>query len=327
MKFYLIVFIFLSIIAKGSENPLFEVHVNKTLLGTLIEAKAIDTSINKCKTSLYLAFREIERIDSLYSTRKGSYVYEININSGLKPIKVSREFYDLIDRSIKYSEKYNGLFDISVGPLTDLWGFSNDDKPKLPDESEIKALLPLVNYKNIILDNSDTSVFLKVKGMKIDLGGIAKGFAVDKAVEIMNKRGVANFFINAGGDLVAKGRNIDGLPWRIGIKHPRLTDSVIASFESENICVATSGDYERFIEINGIRYHHILIPSTGYPGKESQSVTVVFNSVEEGTILSKYIFLLGYKAFEKLGFSNDYFIVDINGNTHFNKNFKINLKK
>src|SRR5207253_1411949 len=149
-------------------------------------------------------------------------VSRINHNSGLAPLKVSWETYSIISRSIDYSKKYNGIFDITIGPISNLWGFSSDTKiTSVPDKKIIDSLLKLVDYNLIQLNSSDTSVYLPLKGMVIDLGGIAKGYAVDRAAKVMKKYGMKDFFINAGGDIYASGMKTDSLKWTVGIKAPR----------------------------------------------------------------------------------------------------------
>jgi len=306
----------------SAAKPLYEVNVSKNLLGTVLEAKVIAEDVIIAKKALYLAFKEIERIDSVYNLyHTGSPVYFININAGIKNQQVPFETFQLIKRAIEYSKKYEQLFDITIGPITDLWGFNSDREIKIPSKILLDSLLKLVDYRNIILNEKDTSVYLKYKGMMLDLGGIAKGFAVDRASEVLKELGINNFLINAGGDICISGKNNKNEPWSVGIKHPRKTDSLLASFNDTNTCIATSGDYERFTEINGRRYHHILYPNTGMPGWKSRSVTVMLKTTEEATVLAKYIFLLGYEKFEKLNLAKEvkYFIVNDKGQISYSK--------
>jgi FAD:protein FMN transferase len=311
--------------AQSPDSTQFEVNVTKTLLGTEIEAKAINPDINLSKKALYYAFKEIERIEDLFSTHKEySIIKKINDSAGISPIKVTDETFSIIKRAIEYSKKYEGLFDITVGCLTELWGFSSDREIKVPSKEKIASLLPLVNYKNIILSEKDTTVFLPKKGMALDLGGIAKGYAVDRASNILKKYGITRYLINAGGDLVCSGFNSSNSNWSIGVKHPRLENDLIAKFQTKDIVVATSGDYERFIIVDSVRYHHILMPMTGMPGILSSSVTVFFNNCEEATVLGKYIFLIGVDKFLKLPISKelDYIIIDSNGKIFYSQSMK-----
>ncbi|MBI5323676.1 MAG: FAD:protein FMN transferase [Ignavibacteriae bacterium] len=306
----------------SSAQKIYEVNVSKNLLGTAIEAKVLSEDIKNAKAALLKAFKEIERIDSVYNMyRKGSPIYLINLNAGINSQNVPLETYRLIKRAIEYSKKYEQLFDITIGPLTNLWGFNSDKEIIIPSQSSLDSLLKLVNYRNIILEEKDTSVYLIKKGMMLDLGGIAKGFAVDRASAILKESGIKDFLINAGGDICVSGKNDKNDIWTIGIKHPRKQKELLASFKTTNTCIATSGDYERFTEIKGIRYHHILYPNTGMPGWNNRSVTVMYKTTEEATVLAKYIFLIGNEQFKKLKLEKEikYFTVDEEGKINYNK--------
>nr|MBP9192848.1 FAD:protein FMN transferase [Ignavibacteria bacterium] len=224
----------------------------------------------------------------------------INQNAGIAPVKVSGELYSIISRSIEYSKKYDGIFDITIGPISELWGFSSDKKiTEVPDSNIIKSLIKLVNYKLIKLDPVDTSVFLPEKGMKIDLGGIAKGYAVDRASKIMREHGMNDFFVNAGGDIFVSGTKTADQKWSIGIKDPRDEKKLIGEFEVSDLAIGTSGDYERFVIIDGKRYHHIFDVHTGYPVMISESGTAVATTTEEAVILSKVVFITGADEYMK----------------------------
>lgn len=278
-----------------AQQPRFEVKTTKYLLGTEIDITAIHSNIDSMKKAMYFAFREIERIQGVMSVQIDSTeASQININAGISPVKVSPELYSIIKRSIDYSEKYKGIFDITIGPVSELWGFSSDKKlKKVPDQKIIDSLIKLVDYKLIQLDPSDTSVFLQKKGMRIDLGGIAKGYAVDRASLIMRNYGMKDFFVNAGGDIYASGTKNRDEKWSIGIKDPRNGNKIIAGFEVSDMAVGTSGDYERFVIIDGKRYHHIFNTKTGYPVMISQSGTALALTAEESVVLSKVVFIKG----------------------------------
>lgn len=307
-----------------NDTTRYEVYASKYLLGTLIEGKVIVNDINDGRKILYLAFKEIEKIDSLYSYQNlNSLLNRINKNPD-KEIKLDDETYSLLKRSKHYSALYNGLFDITIGKLVDLWGFNSEREIRIPDSSLIKQYQSFVDYRKIILNDQNKTILIR-KGMNLDLGGIAKGYAIKKACEIINQFGIKDYFIDAGGDLYISGLNAEHQTWHIGIKHPRKPNSFVASFRASNIGVATSGDYERYIEIDGVRYHHIIDPRTGFPGNKCQSVTVIMDDVEQATAFAKYIFLLGYEGFRKSSFSNiPYFIIDASGKVHYNEIFKNN---
>ena len=288
-----------------AQQPKYEVKTTKYLLGTEIDITAIHSDIDSMKKAMYFAFREIERIQGVMSVQiDTTEASKINFYAGISPVKVSQEMYSIIKRSIDYSEKYNGIFDITIGPVSELWGFSSDKKiTELPDRNLLDSLVKLVDYKMIILDPEDTSVFLLKKGMKIDLGGIAKGYAVDRASEVMKKYGMNDYFVNAGGDIYASGTKSSGQKWSIGIKDPRDEKKIIAYFEVSDMAIGTSGDYERFVMIGGKRYHHIFDTKTGYPVMISQSGTALAVTSEEAVVLSKVVFITG--AEEYLRTKND----------------------
>ncbi len=316
----LFIFAFGTCGALPDTTALYEIDVSKYLLGTVIDAKVVHHDINYARESLYLAFREIERIEHKFSTKfDESVINSINSNSGIRPVEIDKETFALLARSVSFSADYEALFDITVGPLTELWGFNSDDDIIIPTENEISALLPLVGYKHIVLDSSKGTVFLAGKGMKIDLGGVAKGYAVDRAADILKRRGVRNFMVNAGGDIVCAGTNSEGRPWGIGVKHPRESGELLVRFRASDIAISTSGDYERFIDVGNNRYHHILLPQTGWPGDLCRSVTVLSDNSELGTVIAKYIFLKGYEEFSKTELSKTikYFIVEKGGQVKF----------
>lgn len=316
----------ISIFAWGNrDSGYYEVYASKFLLGTLIEGKVVVSDISFGKKVLYKAFKEIERIDSLYSIQNpNSLLNYVNSNAYKETIPLDSDSFKLFERAIYYSKKYEGLFDITIGKLTELWGFNSDREIKIPDSAIIRKYIDFVDYKYIELDNKSRTIRFKKEGILLDLGGIAKGYAVDRAAKIVQRFGIKNFFIDAGGDLFVSGSNSQGQDWNIGIKHPRKTNDYIASFRATDIGIATSGDYERFAIIEGKRYHHILDPRNGFPGDKAQSVTVLLPNVEEATVLAKYIFLVGVDSFSKHKLANDvpYLVVDSNGIIHYNNLFK-----
>ncbi|MBS1493653.1 MAG: FAD:protein FMN transferase [Bacteroidetes bacterium] len=298
----------------------FEMSASKQLMGTEFEITAIHGSIDSCRKAIYYAFKEIERIEKFASNYKDSTEMSyVNNNAASFPVKISFELYELIKRSIIYSELYDGYFDITVGPLTDYWGFNSDHPLKTPpDSSLIKHLLTYVGYKNLALNPNDTTISFLKKGLKIDLGGIAKGYALNRAVMILHGRGVKNFLINGGGDIYASGRKSDGSKWIIGVKDPRENLNIVKRIEVEDCAVLTSGDYERYSIINGIRYHHIFNPKNGFPARDCQSATVVMQNCEEGVMLSKILFICGK---EKLPADIPYYIIMDKGVTDENSSF------
>jgi len=307
-----------------NDTTMYKLSVMKYLMGTTVETTARSEDINLCKEALVASYEEMERIENLLSCEKdSSEISAINRASGLHPVKVSSETLEMVKRAKNYCEKYNGVFDIAIGPLTDLWGFSEDKEIVLPEERVIKKLTKLVNYNDIVIDEKDTTVFLKKKGMSLDLGGIAKGYAIDRGSAVLKQLGIKDFILNAGGDIYVSGRKDKADLWEIGIKHPRNTNELIAMFQLKDYAVATSGDYERFKIINGARYHHILDPATGYPGRLSESSTILAPTAEEADAAATYVFLLGWeKALSDKKINYPLLIVSSDGSIHYNQVFK-----
>lgn len=327
-------FIFSIHFSYSQDSNLYEFSATKYLMGTEFQITAVNTSIDPMKKAIYYAMREVERIQGVMSMQiDTSEIYRINSNAGISPVKVSYETYSIIERSIEYSKKYDGVFDITIGPITEKWGF-NGDKPvtEVPGKSTIDSLLNLLGYEKIKLDPGDTTVYLTLKGMMIDLGGIAKGYAVDRAAMIMKEKGIENFIVNGGGDMYVSGFKDyrHSQKWSVGIKDPREENEVLGAFEISNMAVGTSGDYERFAIINGKRYHHIFDPKTGYPSNTSQSATSIALTTEEAVILSKLFFINGSKLLSP-GSYYDGVIVDSSGNINTSQNmfnaYNIKLSK
>ncbi|HEY5125253.1 MAG TPA: FAD:protein FMN transferase [Ignavibacteria bacterium] len=317
--FFICIFIYCNCNAQD-EAVKFELSAKKFLMGTEFEITAVHTNIDSCKKAMYYAFKEVERIEKITSNYKDTTeISYVNRNAFNNPVKISSELFGIIQRSIQYSDKYSGLFDITVGPLTDYWGFNSEHPIETePDKNIIDSLLKFVGYKNIFLNLTDTAITFLKEGLKIDLGGIAKGYALDKASEVMRNKGVNNFLINGGGDIYVSGRKSKDLKWKVAIKHPRDNEKLAATVELENTGVLTSGDYERYRIINGIRYHHIFNPKTGFPAMESQSASVINYNCEEGVVLSKIYFILGKNGLKNLNEELPYFIIDRTGKNYYN---------
>lgn len=231
----------------------------------------------------------------------GSEISRINRSAGMKCEKLSDDTYEVLSRAIEFSRYCQGLFDVTIGPLVTLWN-NGKDTFKPAEDSGIRQVLPLVDYTDLLLDPCKKTAGLQRIGQSIDLGGIGKGFAGDKFLEIFKKYGVSSAFTNIGGNVVALGTKPDGSPWRVGIQHPRQENSLMGIVSVADKAVVTSGDYQRyFIGNNGKRYHHILNPSTGYPAESRLlSVTIVADSSMDADALSTILFIAGIK--KGLGF-------------------------
>lgn len=236
---------------------------------------------------------EAQRLEHLLSRfHPESDISRINYSAGVKREKISSETYEILSRAMECSVISHGLFDITVGPLEDLWDYKHALEP--PANNRIEQVLPLVNYNDLELDAVQKTAGLKNAGQSIDLGGIGKGFASDRFMEIFREYGVTSAFSNIGGNVSTLGNKPDGSPWRVGIRHPRL-DGLIGAVAVTGKAVVTSGDYERyFIDKKGKRFHHILNPITGYPAESGLvSVTIVADSAMTADALSTAVFVAG----------------------------------
>lgn len=222
----------------------------------------------------------------------GSDVSRINEAAGNSPVKVEPETLFVVRRALEIAEMSDGAFDPTIGPLLDLWGWGAGE-PRVPAADEINAVLPLVNYKAVKIDADKATIFLTKPGMKLDLGGIAKGFIADQGREAAKGSSFAGLFINAGGDISIAGSKPSGEKWRVAVQSPADPAHWAAVLEIAEGCPATSGDYQRYFTEDGQVYHHILDPKTGLPGKGASSVTTVAPDALSADALSTAVFVLG----------------------------------
>ncbi len=263
-------------------------------MGTLVEISVIGRDADELEADINDAFDKMERIEGLMSTRiSGSDVSRINRWAGIKPVKVSAEVLKVIRRAEEISKASGGYFDISVGALVDKWGFEGNGG-RLPSKGEVGEALHSIDYRVIHVDEDLSTVMLMKKGMRIDLGGIAKGYAVDRAFELLTSRGYRNMIVNAGGDMRVGGKKIKG-PWVIGIQDPRDRSRIMATFDASDISVGTSGDYGRYFKRGGKRYHHLLNPFTGFPARQCRSVTILAEDAISADALATAVFAMGPK--------------------------------
>jgi thiamine biosynthesis lipoprotein len=248
------------------------------------------------ESAVAAAFEEMRRVEALMSRFiPTSDVSRVNQAAGAEPVQVSEEAFMLIERALEWSEASGGAFDVTIGPVVDAWGFGGDD-PRVPDPDALAKAVALVSFRAIELDPVRKTVRLATPGMCLDLGGIAKGYAADRAAAVLRERGVKHALIDAGGNIVAVGSRPDGTPWHIGIRDPRgssPTDTIGPVVEVSDAAVVTSGDYERFFIAEGQRYHHIFDPKTGMPANLAESVTIVAPNSLDADALSTAVFVLG----------------------------------
>ena len=260
-------------------------------MGTVIEITLIGDHKEQANKAALQAFQEMKRIEQLMSMKiESGDVFRINRSSGKEWMKASNETLQVIRKAQEISELSEGGFDITVGPLTELWRKAREKKIP-PSAEEVKEKLGLVNFKNIEVDQ-EGKVYLKKKGMAIDLGGIAKGYGVDRAFNVLMSLGYKNLIVNAGGDLRAGGFK-NNQPWSIGIQNPREPQKLLTRISVSDMAVATSGDYEKFFVHHGKRYHHIFNPNEGFPAEGCQSVTIVTKDCITADGLATAVFVLG----------------------------------
>lgn len=312
-----------------SLNALAEDIYKRTLklMGSRFEITVIAGNKAEADEYIDLAVIEIVRIEKLISSwDPNSQTSEINRNAGLKAVTVDRELFNLIQRAIKISEITDGAFDISYASMDRIWKFDGSMN-EMPSEEEIKASVAKVGFKNILLDEKNSTVFLKNSGMKIGFGAIGKGYAADKAKDLLLSKGVPGGIINASGDMNTWGKQPDGREWMVALTNPLNKDQAFALLPLREGAVVTSGDYEKFVKFNGVRYSHIINPKTGYPATGIISVSVFAHKAELADALATSVFVLG----KDVGLNRidqlpqvECIIIEANGNISTSKNIKIN---
>ncbi|MCC7202097.1 MAG: FAD:protein FMN transferase [Nitrospirae bacterium] len=277
-----------------SPIPSFARVFKKTsvLMGTDIELTASDSDESRVNTAFNAALHEIDRIENEMSEWKdGTPLSIINQKAGKEAVPVPEELFNVLLAAQKISELSEGAFDVSWASMRGVWNFSKGME-HVPSAEDVSEKLSLVNYKDIELDGIKKTVFLKRPGMAIGLGAIAKGYAVDRAMQALVNSGIKNAIVKAGGDMRVQGTD-DGKPWEIGIQHPRNREKLLGKLALSNISISTSGDYERFFIKDNILYHHIMNPKTGYPARGCQSVTILAPDTMTSDALSTAVFVLG----------------------------------
>ncbi len=270
------------------------------LMGSIFHITIVDKDSANANHNINKTIAEITRIENLISEwREETQISEVNRNAGIKPVKVDREVFDLTKRALYYSNESNGVFDISTASMDKVW-FFDGSMTVMPSKATISQSIKKVNYKNIILDSKACTIYLTQKGMKIGFGSIGKGYAADKGRELMIGNGVVAGIVNASGDIATWGKQPNGKPWAIGINNPFSNRGIANVLKLEDSAVATSGSYEKYAEINGVRYSHIINPKTGYPASGLTSVTIYGPSAEFSNFLSTSIMVLGKDEGRKL---------------------------
>jgi FAD:protein FMN transferase len=308
-------------IAKG-------IHKKVTkLMGNRFEISVVSDDEDFAANCIEKAVGEIQRIEKLLTTfDDNSQTNLINKNAGIAPVKVGREVFDIIQRSKRISEITQGAFDITYGSIDkSLWNFDKNMKA-LPDAATAKKLVRLINYRNVLLDVKKCTVFLSEKGMRIGFGGIGKGYAAERAKIILQENGVKSGIVNAAGDLIAWGCQPDGKPWTIGIADPNAVRNQFSSLDITDMAVATSGNYEKFVMIDGKKYSHTIDPKTGMPVTGIKSVTIICANAEVADAMATPVMIMGIKV--GLDLVNQMkgigcIIIDDNDTIHTSKNINL----
>lgn len=300
----------------------------KNLLGSPFEITVVATDSIQANVYTELAISEVKRIENLISDWiPTTQISKVNQNAGISPVKVDLEVFELVKRAINISKLTDGAFDISYASMDKIWKFDGSMK-EMPSTESIKKSVEKVGYQNIILNENDTSIFLKYQGMKLGLGGIGQGYIADKIKVLLQENGCTSGLVNVSGDINTWGKQPNGKDWTVGIVNPLNKNKVFATFPLNDSAVETSGSYEKYVTFNGKRYSHIIDPRTGYPASGIVSVSVFAKQTELADALATGIFVLGIEV--GLDLVNQLkgigcIIVDEKGAIHASKN--IDIKK
>jgi len=267
------------------------------LMGNRFELSVVAGDEQWANEKIDTGIAEIKRIEKLLTTfSDDSETNSINANAGIKPKAVSRETFNLIQRSLRISALTQGAFDISYGSVDKrLWNF-DQHMTELPDKETAKKMVRLINYKNIVLDDEKCTVYLREKGMRIGFGGIGKGYAAERAKQVLKLNGVESGVVNASGDLTTWGLQPNGKQWTIAIANPNCSHEAFSYMEISNMAAATSGNYEKFVMIGGKKYSHTINPQTGLPVTGIKSVTIITTNAELADALATPVTIMGISA-------------------------------
>lgn len=266
-------------------------------MGNRFEISVVHENEQWAEACIDDAVAEISRIEQLFTTfKETSQTNKINAQAGIKPVAVDREVFNLIHRSLKISQLTQGAFDITYGSIDKkLWNFDTT-MTSLPSKEMARRSVRLINYRNVLLDETKGMVFLKEKGMRIGFGGIGKGYAADCAKAVLQKKGVSSGVVNAAGDLITWGVQPNGNAWTVGIANPNAKQHPFSHLSISNMAVATSGNYEKYAVINGKKYGHTIDPKTGFPVSGIKSVTIICPSAELADALATPVMVMGCRA-------------------------------
>ncbi|WP_231391017.1 MULTISPECIES: FAD:protein FMN transferase [unclassified Aquimarina] len=326
MRFFFTL-LFLATISSSFSQQIYKRTLK--LMGSRFDITVVEKDKTTANQYIDIAVEEIERIEKLISSwDKNSQTSLINNNAGVNPVKVDTELFDLIFRAIQISKLTDGAFDISYASMDRIWKFDNSMK-EMPSEEEIKTSVARVGYKYIVLDKKKSTVFLTQKGMKIGFGAIGKGYAADKAKNLLISKGVHAGIINASGDMNTWGKQPDGSEWKVAITNPLNKNNAFALLPVVEKAVVTSGNYEKYVILDGKRYSHIIDPRTGYPSTGIVSATVFAPKAELADALATSVFVMGIETgLNRINQLNgiECIIIDDQGNIHTSDHIKIDNK-
>lgn len=268
-------------------------HLQQERMGSLFVYTIESADSLAARAALLAADEEVARIEALISSwQSTSETSEINRQAGRQPVSVSAELYQLLLRATKVAELTDGAFDPTYAGLDKIWRYDST-MTSVPDSGSVAASVRQIAYEKIAFDETNHTIYLPEPGMKIGFGAIGKGYAADRAKQVLQAHGVASGVVNAGGDLICWGLRENEQPWQISIADPVHPNRILASLNVSDLAVVTSGNYERFVTLNGLRYSHILDPRTGWPVRGIRSVTVLSPIAEFSDALATALFVMG----------------------------------
>lgn len=306
-----------------------QISRTEIFMGTVVKVTMYDSTNEEILDKVFDRVIEIENLVSI--NKEGTELDELNNNAGIKPVKLSDTSYDIIEKGIEYSKMSQGGYDLTIGPLVKLWSIGLPEE-NVPDDKKIKETIKHIDYSKVQLNPQTKEVLLLEEGMKIDLGSIAKGYAADEIVKILKEEGVTQAIVDLGGNIYAMGLKDGNKNWKIGIQNPfDNRGNIVGSIEVSNKSVVTSGVYERFLEKDGKKYHHILNPKTGYPyDSDIVGVSIIADESIDADAISTLVFTKGIEKgiefVEQLDSIDAIFINDKNEvyiTTGLKDNFKI----
>lgn len=277
----------------SGEEPPQELRVyqrSQPMMGTNFHIQVVSADAREAAEAMDAALKEVDRVEALISEwRDDSEISEVNRRGADEPVEVGPELFEVVRRGIDYSAQTDGAFDITFASCGHLWSVSEE---RIPGDEEVERCVPKIGYSSIVLDEDRRAIGFDGDGVQIGLGGIGKGYGVDRAAEVLEDRGITDYVVDGGGDMRVSGERIDR-PWSVGVAHPRRSGQMLATLSVDDAAVVTSGDYERYYERDGTRYHHIIDPRTARPARASVAVTVVADDATAADALATGLFVLG----------------------------------